>query len=186
MLFQHYRAISLFLLPLLFCLSVEAAPAKKKPPAPLNLGAAAQGVTVNLPDPKLPGKMMLEVRAREAFGQSADNGFLGRMTHVWARLYQKGVPAAILTAPNVQGSSLKKTIVVTATGGVVIKSLTQPGTKLSADQVVWYASVNKIVATGHVIYHDGKTGATMTGPQALADTNLKTLQIVSGHVSALL
>lgn len=173
------RSVLLFFALLLLFRPVQAAP----PPA---LGAAAQGVTFTLPDPKLPGKLLAEVHARSASGNSVETGFLGSLTGVWARLYQKGIPAATLTAPHAQGSSLKKTVVVTATGGVVVKSLTQPGTKLLADTVVWYAGLNKIVATGHVFYRDGKTGATMTGPTMTADTRLKSLQIMSGHASALL
>ena len=75
-------------------------------------------------------------------------------------------------------------MVITGTGGVVVKSLTQPGTLLQADKVVWYASLNQIVATGHVVYHDGKSGATMTGPAMKSDTKLKTVEIGSGHISA--
>lgn len=162
-------------LALLLLQSAQAAP-----------GVEAQGVSpqFTLPDPKLPGKLLLEIHARSGSGNSVDTGFLGSLTGVWARLYQKGVPAAILTAPRAQGSSLNKTVVVTATGGVVLKSLTQPGTKLLADTVVWYASLNKIVATGHVFYREGKSGATMTGPKLIADTKLKSIQILSGHASA--
>lgn len=174
------------------CAPGGAAPAAAKPanPAPSNpaspsLGATAQGVTVNLPDAKRPGKLLLAVRAKSATGQSQDNGFLGSMRGIYARLYQAGVPSAILTAPKAQGRSVRNTVVVTCTGGVVVKSLTQPGTVLTADTMVWYASINKIVATGHVFYKDGKSGATMSGPEAVADTKLKALHLSSGgHASA--
>jgi len=164
-----------------------AAPSgKKTAPAPLNLSGVIQMPVVTLPDPKYPGRLMIEAHARTADGQSAENGFLGNMTGVWARLYQKGIPAAVLTAPHALGNSRKNSVVVTGTGGVVIKSLTQPGTKLTADKVVWYASVDRIVATGHVFYHDGKSGATMSGPWLTADTKLKSIQTGTGHVSVLL
>lgn len=160
---------------------LAAPPAKKAPPAPDNLSAAVQLPVVTLPDPKYPGKLLIEAHARTAQGQSQDTGFMGDMTGVWARLYQKGVPAAVLTASHAVGSSRKNTVVVTGTGGVVIKSLTQPGTKLTADKVVWYASLNRIVATGHVYYHDGKTGATMIGPWLTADTKLNSVQTGAGR-----
>ena len=63
----------------------------------------------------------------------------------------------------------------------MVHSLTQPGTILKADTVVWYATSNKIVATGHVYYHNGQNGGTMTGPRAVGDSRLKTLIIPSGH-----
>ena len=180
MTFRNRRlALALLLWPL-SAVVLAAPPAKKAPPAPDGLSANAQLPVVTLPDPKYPGRLLIEAHARMAEGQSQDTGFLGDMTGVWARLYQKGVPAAVLTAPRAVGSSLKNSVVVTGTGGVVVKSLTQPGTKLTADKVVWYASLNRIVATGHVVYHDGKTGATMTGPVMNADTRLKTVSLTSG------
>jgi len=152
--------------------------------APPRLGGNAQGITVNLPDPKLPGKLLCEIHADSASGQSAGNGFLGQMHNVHALLYQSGRPSATLDAPQATGNSVGKSVVVTGTGRVTVISLSQPGTKLLADTVVWYASINKLQATGHVFYRDGKSGATMTGPRLLADTKLKSVQIVSGHATA--
>ncbi len=181
------RITALLLLPLLFCLpgyaGVPKKPAPKLAPAS-NLGGMAQGVIVNLPDPKLPGKLLCEIHADSASGQSAANGFLGQMHGVRAKLYQQGRPSATLEAPLAAGSSVGKSVVVTGTGRVTVLSLSQPGTKLIADTVVWYASINKFVATGHVFYRDGKSGATMTGPRLIADTKLKSVQIVSGHATA--
>lgn len=167
---------------LLFCSTGVAAPARKGAPSAPSLGASMQGIVVDLPDPKFPGKSvpLCHVRAASATGQSAETGFLGSMTQVSALLYQQGKAAATLTAPRADGNSLRKAVVVTARGGVVVKSLTQAGTKLTADTVVWYAGLNKIVATGHVFYRDGKTGATMTGPVMNADTNLKMVSLASG------
>jgi len=167
--------------PILFSLPLLSLPLHAAPPS---LGGNAQGITVNLPDPKLPGKLLCEIRADSASGQSAGNGFLGQMRNVHARLYQQGRPSATLDAPNATGNSVGKSVVVTGTGRVTVLSLSQPGTKLLADTVVWYASINKLQATGHVFYRDGKSGATMTGPRLLADTKLKSVQIVSGHATA--
>ena len=148
------------------------------------LGVVSSSFSFTLPDPKRPGKLLYELRAASANGQSEADGFHGALTSVWARLYQNGAATAILTAPHAQGGSAGKAVVVTGLGGVLVKSLIQPGTKLTADTVVWYATLNKMVATGHVVYLDGKTGATMTGPRMVADTRLKTIQIVSGHGTA--
>jgi len=170
------RFQSVFLLLSLLSLPVYAAPPR--------LGGNAQGITVNLPDPKIPGKLLCEIHADSASGQSAGNGFLGQMHNVHALLYQSGRPSATLDAPQATGNSVGKSVVVTGTGRVTVISLSQPGTKLLADTVVWYASINKLQATGHVFYRDGKSGATMTGPRLLADTKLKSVQIVSGHATA--
>ena len=188
MVIKKRLACAFFLLPLL-CLPVQAGPqagthGKPAPAAPANLGGIAQGIVVNLPDPKLPGKLLCEIHADSAAGQSAGNGFLGQMRGVHARLYQQGRLSATLDAPQARGSSVGKSVVVTGTGRVTVLSLSQPGTKLLADTVVWYASNNKFVATGHVFYRDGKSGATMTGPRLVADTKLKSVQIVSGHATA--
>ena len=156
----------------------KPAPAKDAPP---NIGVNFNGFSFTLPDPKRPGKLLYDLRAASATGQSAADGFHGTLTSVWAKLFQNGVSTAILTAPRAVGGTASKSTVITGTGGVVVKSLTQPGTVLTADTVVWYATLGKMVATGHVHYHDGKTGATMTGPRAVGDTRLKTLTISAGH-----
>ena len=185
MIFTLHRKAFLLLFPVVCMASLAAsASAAQKSPSPVNMGGTAQGVTVNLPDPKLPGKLLCEIHADSASGQSAANGFLGQMRGVHANLYQSGRPAATLTAPSAEGNSVGKNVVVTGTGRVTVTSLSQPGTKLLADTVVWYASINKIVATGHDFYRDGKSGATMTGPRLIADTKLKSVQIISGHATA--
>ena len=160
---------------------LSAAPPKSAGPS---LGVVSTGFSFTLPDPKRPGRLLYELRAQSANGQSEADGFHGALTSVWARLYQNGIATAILTAPRAQGGSAGKAVVVTGLGGVAVKSLTQPGTTLTADTVVWYASLNKMVATGHVVYHDGKTGATMSGPRMNADTRLKTITIANGHGAA--
>jgi hypothetical protein len=177
-----------------FCLHSAAAPAAKKgankSASPPNLGMVGQGTVIDLPDPKFPGKAvpLLHVVAATATGQSAENGFLGSMRQVSALLYQQGKQALTLTAPLARGDSLRGSVVVTATGGVFARSLLHPGTTLRADKLVWTpnARTGQIVATGHVIFTDGKTGATMKGQRATADTAMKTLMMGPSHVSALL
>ena len=157
------------------------APAKDAPP---NIGVVSTGFSFTLPDPKRPGRLLYELKAASATGQSAADGFHGTLTTVWAKLFQNGAANAILTAPRAVGGSASKSTVITATGGVSIHSLTQTGTILTADTVVWYATLNKMVATGHVYYHNGQNGATMTGPRAIGDSRLKTLTITAGHGTA--
>src|SRR5476651_498968 len=84
---------------------------KKGAPTPaLNMGGSAQGIIVNLPDPKLPGKLLCEIHAESASGQSAGKGFLGQMQTVHARLYQHGVPSATLTASLATANSVGKSV----------------------------------------------------------------------------
>lgn len=163
--------------------AAKSAPAKAAPAkdAPATLGVVSTGFSFTLPDPKRPGRLLYDLRAASATGQSAADGFHGTLTSVWAKLFQNGVPTAILTAPRAVGGSANKSTVISGTGGVVVHSLTQSGTILTADTVVWYATLNKMVATGHVYYHDGKTGATMRGPRMVGDTRLKTITITAGH-----
>ena len=171
----------------IFALVAFGAPAKPgpaRPDAPPSLGVSGTGFSFTLPDPKRPGRLLYDLRAESAAGQSQADGFHGTLTTVWAKLFQGGVPAATLTAPRALGSSVRGSTVITGLGGVAVKSLTEPGTLLTADTVVWYASTNKITATGHVYYHDGKTGATMRGPRAVGDSRLKTLTISAGHGTA--
>ena len=158
-----------------------SAPAKDLPPS---LGVVSTGFSFTLPDPKRPGKLLYDLRAVSATGQSSADGFHGTLAAVWVKLFQNGVASAILTAPRAVGGSANKSTVVTGTGGVMVKSLTQPGTILSADTIVWYATLSKMVATGHVVYHDGKTGATMRGPRMVGDTRLKAITISAGHGTA--
>ncbi len=166
-----------------------AAPGAKKgapnsPPPPLS--GAGQGITMTLPDPKLPGtgKLLYYLRAAAADVQTnPDGSFHGGMTKLWMRLYQKGVPSAVLTAPRAQGGGTSKATVITGKGGVVVKSLTEPGTILTADTVVWYSALNRVVATGHVFYHNSKNGMTSTGPYFQGDTKLGTFTTGPGHVT---
>jgi len=177
-----------------FCLHGAAAAAakkgEKKSASSPNLGMVGQGTVMDLPDPKFPGKgvPLLHVRAATVTGQSAETGLLGSMTQVSALLYQQGKQAATLTAPLARGDSLRGSVVVTATGGVFIRSLLHPGTTLRADRLVWTPSArtNQIVATGHVVWTDGKTHGTIKGSRATADTAVKTVAMGAGDVSALL
>ena len=168
--------------------SAKDAPAGKNVPgknvpgnnAPTNISGVSTGFTAALPDPKRPGKHLYDLHAALLNGSLVNGQINGSLTTVWARLYQNGVPAAVLTAPHAFGKSAGKSVTVTGTGGVAVKSLTEPGTTLSADKMVWHVSQNLLVATGHVVYHNGKNGATLAGPYMTADTRLKKISISGG------
>lgn len=159
------------------------APAGKNVPAksvPESISGVSTGFSATQPDPKRPGKMLYELRGASGNIQSDASGFHGDASSLWARLYQSGLPSAVLTAPHALVKSANKAVTVTGLGGVVVKSLTEPGTKMTADTVVWYANSNKLVATGHVFYRSGKTGATLTGPRMVADTRVKSVSVTGG------
>ena len=144
------------------------------------LSVGSTDFSAALPDPKRPGKLLYELRAKSFNGQSVGGQLNGSLTSIWARLYQNGVPGAVLTAPHAQGRSAGKSVIVTGTDGVVVKSLTEPGTEMTADTMAWYANENRIVATGHVFYRNGKDGATMHAPRMEANTGLKTIHVTGG------
>lgn len=159
----------------------KPAPAKDKAPT---FGAVGDEPWFTQPDPKHPGKLLYELKAAGAAAQSDTDGFHGTLTSVWAKLFQNGVASAILTAPRALGGSANKSVVITGLGGVSVKSLTEPGTVLTADKMVWYATLNKIVATGHVYYRNGQNGATMRAPRMVGDTRLKSITLNYGHGKA--
>jgi len=183
--FRRRRAVSALPLTLLACalscLPGGAAPGakkgtNKKTSAP-NLSAVIQSPTLTIGDPKLPGKLLAVVKAGGFSASSADQTSLGTMTQVHALLYRQGKQAATFDAPraHITQNSATKNVVAVGTGGVVIVSLTEPGTRLTADVVTWYASLNRIVATGHVIYHNAKTGWDLQAPTMTADTQLRSV-----------
>ncbi len=170
------------------CSPVPAVPKKDAPRgknvpaknAPESISGVSSAFSATLPDPKRPGKMLYELRGASGNIQSDAGGFHGDAASLWARLYQNGAASAVLTAPRALVKSIGKSVTVTGFGGVVVKSLTEPGTKMTADTVVWYASQNKMVATGHVFYRNGKTGGTLTGPRMVADTQVRSVFFTGG------
>ena len=171
------------------CLPIAAAPGAKKsmgkkPSAPPNLSAIIQSPTIQIGDPKLPGKLLVSGKASGFSGASADKGALGSFTQVSVLLYQQGRQAATFDAPvaHINENTATKNVVAVGTGGVVIVSLTEPGTRLTADVVTWYAGLNRIVARGHVVYHNGM-GWVIRSPAMTADTRLHSVVTEKGSAS---
>ena len=147
---------------------------------PENVSGTSAAFSATLPDPKRPGKLLYELHGGSLSGFFTGGQATGTFNSVWVRLYQNGSPAAVLTAPHARGSDAGKAATLTGTGGVVVKSLTELGTKMTADTMVWYANTNRIVATGHVFYQSGKNGATLIAPRMEANTVLKEISIPNG------
>ncbi|BDI31233.1 hypothetical protein CCAX7_32840 [Capsulimonas corticalis] len=147
--------------------------------AATGVGVTGQGSYVTQPDPKHPGMYLWKLWARDFIIEAPDKNVSGTLKGVHAILFQNGKQTADMVAPQAQSDNVKETIV--ASGGVVVKSLTQPGTILRADNVVWNAASRKIIASGHVFYKNGKTGMTIQPRgRLIADTVLKSVRSDDG------
>jgi hypothetical protein len=135
------------------------------------------------PDPKHPGKFLWKMWSSGFVLLNPGSEITVTVKDVSALLYQNQMPAAKMHAPTATYDNNQKTI--DATGGVVVNSLTEPGTTLRADRVVFYAATSKIVATGHVVYHNAKTQIELHTNELVGDTKLKTLRSDSGGSVAL-
>ena len=170
------------------CLPSVAAPGVKKSVAKKssmpNMSGSMQSPSIQIGDPKLPGKLLASITASGVSGTSEGAGALGDFTQVHALLYQQGRQAATFDAPIVHLSenNATKNVVAIGTGGVVIVSLTEPGTRMTADVVTWYAGLNKIVARGHVVYCNGM-GWIVHSPMMIADTRLHSVVTGRGNAS---
>jgi hypothetical protein len=174
---MKYKAVVIGML-CLACLPSTGSPAAKSGKIPTNaasnLGVIGQGSYITQPDPKRPGKFLWKLWAREFIVKSPENSVSGSLIDISATLFSNGVPSATMTAARAEGDNVHNTII--ATGGILIKSLVEPGTKLQADKIIWYARENKILATGHVFYKNGKSGMTIKCPAIVADTVLKSIR----------
>lgn len=162
-----------FLLPVLAAPpSKNSAPSKNSPLS--NVGAIGVGARGSLPDPKRPGTFLWKFTATDFVAQGLDSGARGYLLHVNVTMYDKGVASTRLLAPKAQADGAAKTVI--ASGRVRALSLTQKGTVLYADRVIWYAATNKVLAIGHVFYKDGKSGMMLESPSMVADTKLRTIR----------
>lgn len=159
--------------------ALSAAPPAKDNPLS-HIGATGEVIRGSLPDPKTPGKLLWRFSARSVTGANSTGGLQGTLLGVDATFFQKGVPSARMTAPKVQMDNGKK--IVIASGRVKMTALakTQKGSSLTADRMIWYAAINKVVALGHVFYKNAATGATLECPAMIADTKLETIRSSSG------
>ncbi len=148
-----------------------AAPTKVINPAG-NIAANASATTLTYSDPKT-GMILWKANAKSMDAQSGQSAgdVVGTMHNVAGVLYQNGQPANSLTAPLVRADQSSR--VVTASGGVILKSLTQQGTVVRCNQIVWHSDTNILVGRGNVVFRKGNF--TQTGPSFQADTKLKAI-----------
>jgi hypothetical protein len=130
------------------------------------------------PDPKRPGKYLWTLWSGpfsfQAPGGTGISAVQGVVKDVTATFYQNGVASAEMKAPEARGDNVQSAVV--ASGGVTVKSLIDIGTSIRADTVTWYATQNKVVASGHVHYVNGRTKMVIQAPVVVGDTMLRTIR----------
>ncbi|MGO8673159.1 MAG: hypothetical protein ACLQVD_17605 [Capsulimonadaceae bacterium] len=178
-----------------------------------------QGTYVELPDPKRPGKWLWKLWGEGLSGESRGGGLQATMSDVFAILYSKGIPSAILKAPTVHGDYASGVLVATgrvsftaATAAYLSKvdrdlaetaglpypqssqqragivnqaeAMTAQNSWVKADKVTWYSRDNKGagsgVATGNVVFHDGRSGAVARTPRLNFDGLLQRVESAGG------
>ena len=148
-----------------------------------NLRVTNSNIYATQPDSKRPGKFLWKIWASGFTLLNPGDQITVTVQNVSALLFQTGQAAATLHAPLATYDNIKHTIV--ASGGVMVHSISEPGTTLRADNVVFYAATGKLKATGHVVYHNGKTLMELHTNELDGDTKLKTLSSNSGGSVAL-
>ena len=95
-----------------------------------------------------------------------------------AKLYENGKLTASIKAPKAVID--RKTLTVTATGGVVMESL-ESKTKVHAEWVKWYARKNKVIGNGGVkIESESKNWNSNTEGAAFeADTSFENYRVMN-------
>lgn len=148
-----------------------------------NLKLTNSALYAVLPDPKHPGKLLWKLWASGFTLFNPGNQITVTVQNVSALIFQAGKPAATLRAPTATYDNTAHTIV--ASGGVFVRSYTEEGTTLRADNVVFNATTGKLLATGHVVYHNGKTQMEVHTNSLNGDARLKTLSSDTGGSVAL-
>jgi hypothetical protein len=127
--------------------------------------------TLTFTDPRT-GKLLWKATARTLNAQTgAASNVVGTMQDVHGVFFQNGVAADHITADTVSADQSSKE--VTASGSVLVRSITDPTTSIRCDRVVWHADTNMMLGTGHVVFKKG--GFMQTGPSFQADTRMRTL-----------
>lgn len=153
--------------------------AGKEQPDKINTRVTAARIYAEQADPELPGRLLWKLWARDVDMASPATTVYATVRSAHAVLFNKGIAEATILAPMASADSDKYTIV--GTGRVTVTSLLQPGTWLKADEVTWYAKLNRGLAVGNVVMHNSRTGLTVHSPQLGFDTALKTLQSSAGY-----
>jgi lipopolysaccharide assembly outer membrane protein LptD (OstA) len=147
----------------------QAAKVKPAPPEQTGpkLALSQTGITLRWVEN---GKLRMSATAKEFRGNEVTKK--GELLDFSGQLYENGRPATTMTAPKVIADTQNR--IVTATGGVVIRSLLRK-TVVRSQWAKWYQNQQKIVGNGGVTIKsdtwDVKAAAFV------ADTGLKTLSV---------
>lgn len=171
------------------CAPKQAPPAASPTPSPspsptpaLSVGAAAENVGVSILDAE--GKPVAQVTAGSAGFNPTTPGTIGTLQSAKATLYQKGKPAAAITAERVTADQQTRT--VTATGSVVARSLSNPRSPtVRADKMTWQHDKNLITGNGNVLL-TVEPGGKLPGNLFTADTALGNIHVKGNGKSATL
>ena len=154
----------------------QAEPEKKNEDPPL--AGEVRDLDLTLTDKN--GVVVVRIKAqaglvgRTGGGGSAVGNVAGATTRTEATLYDKGKPAAILTARRIRAD--QATRAVTGEGDVIARALAQPGSPtVRADRMTWRPGQNAIRGAGNVLLT--RDGFRMPGESFVADTRLRTIEV---------
>jgi hypothetical protein len=152
-----------------------------------HFGMTSQDTYVEQPDPQHVGKLLWQMWVKEMEAVSPEKTVQATLHGVSGVLFDKGQKSATFTAPLATGDSGAEVVVAyhDATHQVTLTSLIKIGTTIRADKVKWSALTNKGVATGHVVFHDGKSGMIVRTPRLDFDTKMETVQSSEGYSGTL-
>lgn len=128
---------------------------------------------LDLNDPSRPPLLVMIADAQTGSVSDISGAVSVEMRGVACQLFHQGKRVAILHAPAVQANQQSRELV--ATGGVVVTGVgPQSGSRLTADQLVWHADSDEVLASGnvHAVTHAGPNGVlvTTTGPRMVYNT----------------
>lgn len=131
------------------------------------LQLSQQGVTLSWMEN---GKVRMKATGKES--KYNDISKVASMLNFGAQLYDNGKLTASLSAPKALADTTTR--IVTATGGVTLKSL-ERNTTVKASWIKWYAKKQKVVGDGGVKITTSM--GTLQGAAFVADTSMKTITI---------
>jgi predicted small lipoprotein YifL len=117
------------------------------------------------------GHVRMSASAKEVNGGEVTR--IGQLTNFSGKLYENGKLVATMTAPKVIADTTKR--IVTATGGVTLKSL-ERNTTVKSQWMKWYAKEQKVVGDGGVKIDS--TMGNMQGAAFVADTAMKSIKVL--------
>jgi len=141
-----------------------------------DVGALAQGLDLTLADNKT-GVIVARIKASTgAVGMTGpDEGAAGALSNGTATLYDKGKPAATVTADRIFADQATRTI--TGKGHVVARSLIHKGAPtVRSDTMVWRYADSTIRGNGNVIMSQ-EPSVYLRGERFTANTEMRRVEV---------